>query len=202
MAICLSPITRLYQYLGARKVPFPRHIIANHTSTEPGGQGESLLTFHHPIPTPIKRKPVGGASCTKRPLSMKTQLKKETLWEKTKHLLSGNDSWFWETLAIILSVVAILALIFVLRHVDGMAQNAWTFEITPNTIISLLSTTARSSSLVAISAVIGQEKWVWFGLGKYHGFRKDTRLVDLQVFDNASRGPLGSLTLIWFTRMR
>jgi len=172
---------------------------------ESGRHDESLLASHHSIraiPTPIKRKPVGSAPSAKRPTSIETPSKKGTLWEKTKHLLSGNDSWFWETLAIILSVVAILALIFVLRHVDGMAQTSWTFQFTPNTVISLLSTTARSSSLVAIAAVIGQEKWLWFGLGRRHGFRKDTRLADLQIFDSASRGPLGSLNLIWFTQMR
>jgi hypothetical protein len=171
-------------------------------SIESARQDENLLTYEQLISTPIKRKPVGSPTSTKRPEIIETWPGKETPWEKTKHLLSGNDTWFWETAAVILSLAAILGLIFVLRHVDDKPQTSWTFKITPNTVISLLSTTARSSSLVTISAVIGQEEWMWFGLGSQKGFRRDTRLIDLQIFEDASRGPLGSLSLIWFTQMR
>jgi hypothetical protein len=171
-------------------------------SIEPAGQDENLLTCEKSISTPIKRKPVGSPTISKRPETSETQPMTERPWGKTKHLLSGNDTWFWETAAVILSLAAILGLIFVLRHVDNKPQTSWTFKFTPNTVVSLLSTTSRSSSLVSISAVIGQEKWMWFGLGSLKGFRQDTRLIDLQIFEDASRGPLGSLRLLWFTQMR
>jgi Protein of unknown function (DUF3176) len=38
---------------------------------------------------------------------------------------------------------------------------------------------------MAVAAVIGQSKWLWF--------KAPHRLVDLQSFEDASRGPLGAL---------
>ncbi|MAD84768.1 MAG: hypothetical protein CL912_17555 [Deltaproteobacteria bacterium] len=85
-------------------------------------------------------------------------------------MLYGTDSWFWEIVAAIVSCVAELSLVFVLRHIDRKPQASWTFNFTPNTVISLLATTARSSCLLTISAVIGQQKWVWYGIGSSRAY--------------------------------
>ncbi|KAH6695848.1 hypothetical protein BKA61DRAFT_711009 [Leptodontidium sp. MPI-SDFR-AT-0119] len=94
----------------------------------------------------------------------------------------------------------LIALFLVLWRINRKRQTSWTFKFTPNTVISVLSTTAKSSSLFVSSAAIGQEKWVWFGLGNRVGYPDGTRLADLQVFDDASRGPLGSISLLWMTK--
>jgi hypothetical protein len=171
-------------------------------SVEPARQDSHLLGSEQSISKAVKRKPVGSPPSTKRSEIIEWRPEKETRWEETRRWLSGMDSWSLETSAVTLSLAATIALIFVLRHIDNKPQTSWSFKITPNTVISLLSTIARSLSLVAISAVIGQEKWIWFGLGRQEGFRQNTRLIDLQIFEDASRGPLGSLSLIWFTQMR
>jgi len=127
---------------------------------------------------------------------------RQTRWKKFTIFISGVDSWLWEIMAAFLSVASLLALAFMLGYINERPQTSWEFRLTPNTVISLLSTTARSSVLVVISGVIGQEKWLWFGLGRIKEYRKGTRLIDLQTFDDASRGPLGSVGLIYLTKMR
>lgn len=63
-------------------------------------------------------------------------------------------------------------------------------DINPNTLISILATLNRSSLLLYVTQGIAQSKWPYFQ-------RKEHRLSDLQAFDDASRGPLGSLCLLW-----
>jgi len=43
--------------------------------------------------------------------------------------------------------------------------------------------------MIPIGAAIGQLKWIWFA-------QKERPLADFQTFDEASRGPIGSLKLI------
>lgn len=162
----------------------------------------------------IKRKPVGSSankttSQTWGDFSQGSlmnpsleEIDRPSAWRKCWHSFSGIDSWSWEAATAILSLVSITALVCLLRYLQDRPQTSWTFRFTPNTVISLLSTIARSSILVAISSVIGQDKWLWYGLGKEKDHPQSTRLIDLQTFDDASRGPLGSLPLIWLTRMR
>ena len=65
--------------------------------------------------------------------------------------------------------------------------NAW---LRPNTVVSALSTLAKSSMLMVVGQGLGQLKW-------QHFERRPRRLFDFDVFENASRGPLGSLLLLY-----
>lgn len=62
--------------------------------------------------------------------------------------------------------------------------------ITLNAIISLLSTSNKASLLFTTAECIGQWKWILFA-------RTSRSLMDLERVDCASRGPLGSLILLW-----
>jgi len=61
--------------------------------------------------------------------------------------------------------------------------------VTLNTVIAVLSTTARSGMIFVVSATMGQLKWCWLGQTR-------RRLVDMQVMDDASRGPLGAARVL------
>ncbi|KAI1384398.1 uncharacterized protein F4822DRAFT_362569 [Hypoxylon trugodes] len=65
----------------------------------------------------------------------------------------------------------------------------WNRRIQPNTIISILTTVIRSSMMIPVASCIGQYKW-------WH-FRRPEKLKDLQSLDEASRGPWGSLMLLF-----
>lgn len=63
------------------------------------------------------------------------------------------------------------------------------FRITPNAVVSFIATLAKSSFLLAITETIGQLKWL-------HYHCKSHKMSDIKLFDEASRGPWGSLQLL------
>lgn len=57
-------------------------------------------------------------------------------------------------------------------------------------IVSILGTVSKASLALSLTAVIGHKKWL-----RYQ--EKAHQLHDLQSFDDASRGPLGSTSLMF-----
>lgn len=108
----------------------------------------------------------------------------------------SGDGWTLELLAAICSIACFVAIVAVLEAYDGRESPSLSFGITLNAIISILSTTAKSSIMYGIGAAIGQAKWDWFNdEARYHNLR------DLEHIDEASRGPLGSFRM-FFTPTR
>jgi hypothetical protein len=83
-----------------------------------------------------------------------------------------------------IAIVVVLAL-----RIDGKPRRSWTLPLAPNTVIALFSTLSKSAILLVITACISQLKWIYFG-------RRGHRVMDLQIFDDASRGPIGAISLI------
>jgi hypothetical protein len=103
---------------------------------------------------------------------------------------SWSSSWIYEICAIVVSVAFMIAIVVVLKtQIHGKLRSSWTLPLAPNTVIALFSTLSKSAILLVITACISQLKWIYFG-------RRGHRLMDLQIFDNASRGPLGAISLI------
>ncbi|KAL8691957.1 MAG: hypothetical protein Q9218_002919 [Villophora microphyllina] len=100
--------------------------------------------------------------------------------------------WWWELLSCIFSLVCMGAVIGVLAYEDGKPLDQWSFhQVTPNAVVSFIATLAKSSFLLVIAETISQQKWIYF-------HSRPQRLSDLDIFDQASRGPLGSLQLLVF----
>ncbi|KAK3112095.1 hypothetical protein LTR53_011990 [Teratosphaeriaceae sp. CCFEE 6253] len=68
-------------------------------------------------------------------------------------------------------------------------------DLTPNTLLSLLSTICKASFLLCPAEGLSQLKW-------NHFYQRHRRLIDLQYFDAASQGQLGALKLLWHTNYR
>lgn len=64
----------------------------------------------------------------------------------------------------------------------------WPLKITIDSLISVFATIGQMAMMKPVVECISQLKWLWF-------VRKE-RLVDFQAFDDASRGPTGSLILL------
>jgi hypothetical protein len=64
----------------------------------------------------------------------------------------------------------------------------WPLGLTLNSYISILSKIAGAALLLPTTEALGQLKWGWF--------QKPRKMVDFEIFDEASRGPWGSLMLI------
>ncbi|KAF3053385.1 hypothetical protein E8E11_011807 [Didymella keratinophila] len=108
-----------------------------------------------------------------------------------KHLFDFRD-WQWEFGASVFSLGCFAAVIGVLAANEQKSLAGWTFVfgISLNTLIAILSTLSRTALMVPVASCISQLKWI-------HLASTSRPLRDVQVFDDASRGPWGSLELIW-----
>ncbi|KAI0842302.1 hypothetical protein F5Y06DRAFT_259489 [Hypoxylon sp. FL0890] len=103
--------------------------------------------------------------------------------------------WWWEILAIILSLACMCGLVVLLAKIDNLPLQSWWLPIEPNSLVAALITVAKASMMVAVASCIGQLKWRHFTI-------RPRTLADLQLFDNASRGPWGSALLLWSLSFR
>jgi hypothetical protein len=88
----------------------------------------------------------------------------------------------------ICSVGALLAIIAVLFAYDGKSMTRWNAWLRPNTVVSALSTLAKSSMLMAVGQGLGQLKW-------RHFERRPRRLLDFEVW-KALAGSTGAIITI------
>ncbi|VUC31438.1 unnamed protein product [Clonostachys rosea] len=103
-------------------------------------------------------------------------------------------SWAFEIFALALATAQFFAMIGVLVHFDGKEPNTSSI-ITPNTIVSILSTGSKAALLSAAAGCISQANWVLFA-------GQPRRLYDFEMVSDASRGPLGSIQLLLSRKFR
>ncbi|KLU86477.1 hypothetical protein MAPG_05489 [Magnaporthiopsis poae ATCC 64411] len=108
-----------------------------------------------------------------------------------------RDGWFIEMAALVFSVLCLGGIVGVLVAISNRPVREWAAVtgITPNAVISLLSTLCKTALLMPVASCIGQLKWRHFD-------SEPRRLVDLDVFDGASRGPAGALTMFLHSSTR
>ena len=100
-----------------------------------------------------------------------------------------QDTWLLEIIALIFSILAFAAIGGLLRGYEGKPFPNLAHGLTLNTIVSVLATASKSALIFVVAASIGQLKWLWFR-------EKNRSLSDMQSFDDASRGPMGSLIIM------
>ncbi|CAG8935853.1 unnamed protein product [Penicillium salamii] len=115
------------------------------------------------------------------------------------------DTWFFEIIAIFFSLTCLMAIFSILqvrndswkdtektniqKVYNQKAKPEFSYGITLNAIISIVGTAAKSSLLFAVGECISQLRWI--------SLRSAPQpLFSVQVYDSASRGPLGSLQMI------
>ncbi|KAH7317173.1 hypothetical protein B0I35DRAFT_512942 [Stachybotrys elegans] len=87
------------------------------------------------------------------------------------------------------SFLLFAAIITVLAWCNNKPLPDWPGSLTVNTVIALLATVCRAATVVPISEGISQMKWNWLASAK-------RPLKDLEILDQASRGPWGSLRMV------
>jgi len=128
---------------------------------------------------------------------------KPTLWNAQERPAKKREGlialWWLELLSAGISLAATGSIIAILYSLDGKPYQEWRVgshvSITPNTLIAIISTIAKAAFLFALAEGISQLKWIYYQ-------RRDHPLSDLNTFDHASRGPFGSLKLLWSVRNR
>jgi len=103
--------------------------------------------------------------------------------------------WIWEILATIASAGCLIALVVILRLNDNKPRDNWGTLISLNAIVAIFITASKSLALLTIASCLAQLKWVLFK-------KSQRKLRELDLFEDAARGPLGSLLLLFHVRWR
>jgi hypothetical protein len=91
----------------------------------------------------------------------------------------------------IFSLTCFTCIIAALIVCDEKPMPRFPYGLTLNAIISLLATAFKSALIFVVAECIGQLKWLWF-----YGSDRKKKLDDMQLFDDASRSPMGSMSVI------
>ena len=102
-------------------------------------------------------------------------------------------SWWPEIAWCAFNTALLITLAAILKAYDKQPARQWTVSL--NTVVAAVSTICRASMAIPVSEGLSQLKWNAFA-------RSQRPLIDLQTFDQASRGPFGSLILLSKTRGR
>ncbi|OAL00106.1 hypothetical protein IQ06DRAFT_348607 [Phaeosphaeriaceae sp. SRC1lsM3a] len=108
---------------------------------------------------------------------------------KRSWLNALSDWWWWELGSVLLSCACFLAIVITLWIIQEKPLSSWQSAVSPNALISTLATISRASLMLAVAACISQLKWLYFASAPH-------RIQNFQIFDDASRGPLGALEFL------
>ncbi|KAH3917227.1 hypothetical protein HBI56_120650 [Parastagonospora nodorum] len=100
--------------------------------------------------------------------------------------------WKYEIATWLLGSCALGCIVALLVVYRDRPLKEWTSRFLPAPVIAALSQIVQSALLFSISACIGQLKWDWL--------RQTRSASDLGKFEEASRGPQGSLMLLFKTK--
>ncbi|KAH7316913.1 hypothetical protein B0I35DRAFT_512755 [Stachybotrys elegans] len=112
-----------------------------------------------------------------------------------RSVAAAIKAWLPEVLWCLTSVLLFIALITILHQYDGRSIPQWPLGLTLNTLVAAFATLCRAASVVPVTEGISQLKWNYF-VGQQRPLR------DLYLFDQASRGPWGSVHLLGSLRGR
>jgi len=101
--------------------------------------------------------------------------------------------WFWEVCSGVLSLASMSATLSILMVIDNKALKFWKFPIQPNALVSIFISVSKSAMMLPVVECISQLKW-------RHFRDKPRDLSKIQIFDDASRGPWGAITFLFFSR--
>lgn len=132
----------------------------------------------------------GPTISSRKPSQESTSIDLPSIHKTTRTILR---SWWREIVATICSITSMGLVLLLVLEIDNTALGTWNFHvgslsIQPNTLISVLTTLGQTLMMVPVTACIGQLKWRYF--------RRARHLHHMQLMDDASRGPWGSLLLL------
>ncbi|KAI1211236.1 uncharacterized protein F4807DRAFT_29334 [Annulohypoxylon truncatum] len=105
-----------------------------------------------------------------------------------------TNIWWLEIVSCLLVVAMIAALVGTIQPYQGQPLSRWPYSLPINTIVSFYSEVMRAAMVLVLGDCLSQLKWSWF--------TSPRPLHHLEHYDNASRGPWGSLGFLWAIRLR
>ncbi|KAF2006096.1 hypothetical protein P154DRAFT_456854 [Amniculicola lignicola CBS 123094] len=104
-----------------------------------------------------------------------------------------NFGWWWEVGAASLSLISTVLAVAILAIMKDRPLSEWHLPLQISSSIAVLSTFSRSALLLVLAEGLSQLKWNTFE-------KKSLSLNQLQVFDDASRGPWGAFVFFFKSR--
>ncbi|KAK0507926.1 hypothetical protein JMJ35_009815 [Cladonia borealis] len=131
---------------------------------------------------------------SRTPLLKQSVPRPASLSRKISSLL--QDWWLWEILSALTALISSTVIIVILVIFDSSSLPDWPSVFTINSTISFFAVITKLAITSALGASISQSKWLWYR-------QEEPRpLKDLQLFEDASRGPWGALALLFSIRAR
>lgn len=145
-------------------------------------------TFSSTRPS-IPRKPVGTGRVL--PLTQRP----DRLQSTQSHTRRANffKDWWLEFVACFLLCTLLVAMVATLYPHQGKPLPQWPYRVSVNTLISIYVVILKGATLLITAEGLGQLKWKWL--------QNDRSLDNLVKYDQATRGPLGALNLLWRLRL-
>ncbi|KAI1371199.1 hypothetical protein F4677DRAFT_317044 [Hypoxylon crocopeplum] len=101
--------------------------------------------------------------------------------------------WWLEVVSCLLVVAMVAALVGTISPYENQPLPRWPYTLSINTIVTFYSEVMRAAMVLALGECLSQLKWSWF--------TQPRPLDHIEHYDNASRGPWGSLGMLWAIRL-
>ena len=113
-----------------------------------------------------------------------------------------TNGWGWEVAAWALVATSLVALLAVFAAYVNKPLRQWDSAVTPGAVVAVLSQVGQTAAVVPVAACICQSMWLSLahksGLGqRTEQVDRPSRLINMQNYFDGSRGPLGSLRLVY-----
>jgi hypothetical protein len=130
------------------------------------------------------------ATVTQAPENTSPASKDAKIRKRSTGVVDTVLDWVPEIVSLLISVIALMAIVLVVKLQDGKPLHNVVGTLTLNGMVQILSSILKAAMLMPVAEAIGELKWLWFATGS-------RRLSDMGEFDLASRGPRGSLRFIF-----
>lgn len=107
---------------------------------------------------------------------------------KRNRTCSGSE-WRLEMFSSSMNLILFGLIIAIFCTMNNRPLDDWPLKISLNAVISILTTACSAAMMHSVSASISQLKWLHFKT-------RPRRLFNLEAFDEASRGPYGSVKFL------
>ncbi|CAG8931921.1 unnamed protein product [Penicillium salamii] len=107
-----------------------------------------------------------------------------------RHSFWSTKGWLVELLTSIFALGLLAGIIVIFILMDEAPLSDWEKGLSPNAWVAIMTTACAAAFMHGVNAFMGQYKWLYYMKGNH-------QLADLEIFDEASRGPSGSLKFLY-----
>ncbi|PSR99076.1 hypothetical protein BD289DRAFT_479663 [Coniella lustricola] len=156
----------------------------------PGSHADRMIFTEASVPTEEHVANKGNVNALP---NAKIQSGESPLTSRPDHRHRFFQGWALQLASALVGILCFVALLVIATNIHGKRLSSWTLPITPNAVVSILSTVSQATIVYAASEAISQLKWIDLA-------KRSSKLRHLQIFDDASRGAWGSLKFFWLGR--